>query len=405
MSDLTQQAPLPTMEGIENFYRGKSIFLTGVTGFVGNVLLEKLLRSCPDLNMIYVLIRERKGQSAEDRLQEVLSFQSFEPLRQSNPKFADKVKVVRGDVGQEQLGLDESDRALMRNVSVIIHSAADVRFEVKFRSIVQSNVGGVRSIIQLSRSLQKLESLVYVSTAFSNCYLQEEIQEKVYEPSIRPADLLQLLRICNDDMLEGLAPHLLGSFPNKYIFTKCLAEALLKDEASDLPVAIVRPSGITPAFKEPLVGWVNALQGTSTLVQAVGTGMVKAVYLSREGVADSVPVDITANCLIAAAWDSATKRTTNLTVYNNTSFAVITWRLMFTIVNQMAVQFPMKSIIRYPGVEMVTNKWLYAFYHIFYHVIPAYLLDAVRFFQGKKSFGVKMLKKKPETSRSTTFRH
>jgi len=43
------------------FYRGKNIFLTGTTGFVGKVVLEKLLRAIPDFDTIYVMVRPKKS--------------------------------------------------------------------------------------------------------------------------------------------------------------------------------------------------------------------------------------------------------------------------------------------------------------------------------------------------------
>jgi hypothetical protein len=36
-------------------------------GFVGKVLLEKLLRSVPNLKQIYILIRVKKGSSINER--------------------------------------------------------------------------------------------------------------------------------------------------------------------------------------------------------------------------------------------------------------------------------------------------------------------------------------------------
>ena len=56
-----------TMTTIPDYYCGKVIFLTGATGFIGKVLLEKLLRSCPDVAAIYCLIRPKRGLSAEKR--------------------------------------------------------------------------------------------------------------------------------------------------------------------------------------------------------------------------------------------------------------------------------------------------------------------------------------------------
>lgn len=58
---------------VKNFYRDRSIFITGATGFMGKVLVEKLLRSCPDIKNIYLLMRPKKGQNVQERLQELLN--------------------------------------------------------------------------------------------------------------------------------------------------------------------------------------------------------------------------------------------------------------------------------------------------------------------------------------------
>ena len=57
---------------IAEYYTNKSIFITGGTGFIGKVLIEKLLRSCYDLKTIYVLVRNKKGQNPQNRLNELL---------------------------------------------------------------------------------------------------------------------------------------------------------------------------------------------------------------------------------------------------------------------------------------------------------------------------------------------
>lgn len=56
---------------IKNFYSAKSIFITGGTGFVGTCLIEKLLRSCPDIKNIYLLMRPKKGKHIRERLTEL----------------------------------------------------------------------------------------------------------------------------------------------------------------------------------------------------------------------------------------------------------------------------------------------------------------------------------------------
>lgn len=53
---------------VQSFYKGKTIFITGASGFMGKVLLEKLLYSCSDLDKIYILMRPKKGLSIESRI-------------------------------------------------------------------------------------------------------------------------------------------------------------------------------------------------------------------------------------------------------------------------------------------------------------------------------------------------
>lgn len=61
----------PNKPSIREFYSGRDIFITGGTGFMGKVLIEKLLRSCSGLNRIFILLREKKSKTIEDRLKEM----------------------------------------------------------------------------------------------------------------------------------------------------------------------------------------------------------------------------------------------------------------------------------------------------------------------------------------------
>ena len=42
---------------------------------MGKVLVEKLLRSCPDIETIYLLARAKSGAKIQDRIQEVIGTQ------------------------------------------------------------------------------------------------------------------------------------------------------------------------------------------------------------------------------------------------------------------------------------------------------------------------------------------
>lgn len=56
---------------IVDYFAGRDIFITGGSGFMGKALIEKLLRSCPDINKIFVLIRPKKGKEARERLEDL----------------------------------------------------------------------------------------------------------------------------------------------------------------------------------------------------------------------------------------------------------------------------------------------------------------------------------------------
>lgn len=65
MAPLTSDNTSP----VADFFCQRSIFITGATGFLGKVLVEKLLRSCPDVHKLYLLIRASKSASPDERLQ------------------------------------------------------------------------------------------------------------------------------------------------------------------------------------------------------------------------------------------------------------------------------------------------------------------------------------------------
>lgn len=67
------QTPLEQSTEIQKFYEGKKIFLTGGSGFLGKLLIEKLLRTCQNVEKIYLLLREKKGVSPKDRLKNMFN--------------------------------------------------------------------------------------------------------------------------------------------------------------------------------------------------------------------------------------------------------------------------------------------------------------------------------------------
>lgn len=61
------------MVTIPEYYEGKNVLITGATGFMGKVLLEKLLRSCPGVKAAYVLVRPKAGQGPNARIADMIN--------------------------------------------------------------------------------------------------------------------------------------------------------------------------------------------------------------------------------------------------------------------------------------------------------------------------------------------
>ena len=70
---MSQLKETSSRTGIKEFYAGKNVMVTGATGFMGKVLVEKLLRSIPEIGNVYILVREKRGRTSKERLDNLLS--------------------------------------------------------------------------------------------------------------------------------------------------------------------------------------------------------------------------------------------------------------------------------------------------------------------------------------------
>ena len=57
---------------IRDFYAKKTIFITGATGFLGKIVIEKLLRDCPLVKKLILLTRSRRGVNPQQRIDNIL---------------------------------------------------------------------------------------------------------------------------------------------------------------------------------------------------------------------------------------------------------------------------------------------------------------------------------------------
>lgn len=146
-------SPAPSARpGVAEFLSSQVFFITGITGFLGKVLLAKLLTSCGarlGTRSLYVLVRGKKEQTARERFEaEVLSSSPiFAPIiaRLGMARLREIICVVDGDISKSKLGLSAAALAeVSARVTVILHLAATVNFNERLRFAVDINVLGVR---------------------------------------------------------------------------------------------------------------------------------------------------------------------------------------------------------------------------------------------------------------------
>ncbi|KAG8262913.1 hypothetical protein J6590_043900 [Homalodisca vitripennis] len=164
-------APETEMNGskseIGEFFAGRSLLITGASGFMGKVLLEKLLYSCPDIHQIFILIRPKRGKTVEARIDEMFKSPMFHRLRDERPGALKKLVPFSGDVLQERLGLTEAaQKRLEDEVSVVIHSAATLRLESRLKDAVEMNLIGTYRVLELAKQIKNLKAR---SISFSGC--------------------------------------------------------------------------------------------------------------------------------------------------------------------------------------------------------------------------------------------
>ncbi|XP_046979720.1 fatty acyl-CoA reductase 1-like isoform X2 [Schistocerca americana] len=292
---------------VTGFFKGKSVFVTGATGFMGKVLIEKLLRSCPDIGNVYVLVREKRKNPYE-RIKDLTAIPLFDVVKKQRPEAIEKLKPVKGNVTELGLGLSDEDRDLLvREVSVVFHAAASVRFDDSLAYATILNVRGTRETINLAMEMKNLKVFVHVSTAYCNLH-ETVVEEKLYPA---PADWREMISIAEnteDLTLRILTPKILGTYPNTYTFSKGLAEHLVNDHSDKIPSVIIRPTILISTTKEPFPGWGDTFNGPVGLLIAASMGVVHVSYSRRSCVADYMPVDIAVNATILAAWKKGTER-------------------------------------------------------------------------------------------------
>ncbi|XP_075211573.1 putative fatty acyl-CoA reductase CG5065 isoform X1 [Lycorma delicatula] len=383
---------------VSEFYKNRCIFITGGTGFMGKVLVYKLLKSCPGIKYVFLLMRPKRGESVDARLSKLTNRTFFSKLKTNDPLVLNKIIPISGDVSQPKLGISIDDqKVLYETVSVVFHLAATVKFDETLKDSVSINVLGTQRLIELCHSMTHLVALIHVSTAFSNCD-RGEVTEVIYPPPFKPEQIIQCVDCMEDNLLKVITPKLLGKHPNTYTFTKALAEHIILTEHGKLPTAIVRPSVVLSSLIEPSPGWVDNWNGPNKIIAVFGRGCLRSVLVHKEKRVDLIPVDVVVNLLICAAWQTALSKPDEVIVYNCCSGQLnpISWGNFIQLSIEAMLKFPTTQLLLKPKVSCYNNRYASYISDIILHIIPAITCDFVLFMIGKKPCYYEMHRKLSE---------
>jgi HAD superfamily hydrolase (TIGR01490 family) len=343
----------PAQQSIAEQLAGRTLLLTGASGFLGKAVLAACLRSLPGVGSIRVVLRAANDDAARERLaREVLSASAFEAVSPADLGLAvetGRVTAVAGDLLRPRLGRD--NLTALEGVDVAIHCAASVSFEEPLDQMLDLNVHGTMELINALREVGVPQSFVHVSTAYASgrrtgLVLERPSGLSPAEPQIDLEAELAAARSWRTELeADSRLPHHQKRFVSEasqeigpagapavgaraeelrrqwvvdelvargrersralgwtdaYGLSKALAERHLLQQ--DLPgLTIVRPTIIESALHFPYPGWIEGLKVADPVILAYAMGMVPRFPGERSVRLDLVPVDLVANACIAAA--------------------------------------------------------------------------------------------------------
>ncbi|XP_018060142.1 PREDICTED: fatty acyl-CoA reductase 1-like [Atta colombica] len=387
---------------IPAFYAGQSIFLTGATGFLGKMLIEKILRSCPDVREIFLLIRSKKELTMNERLEKLLNLPLYDKLRKEHFSRFEKIIPISGNIKEKELDLSVADRQmLIERVTIIIHAAADVKFNNSLKDAIYINTRATRDVCILAQNMKNLKALVYISTAFAH-FNKIYIEEKVYPPIADWRKMIEIAETLDEHTLNIFMIKCLHYAPNTYIFSKNLAESVIQEYSSSLPCAIVRPSIVGPSLDEPFPGWIDNIYGPMGLFLIGGKGLLRVSYLNKIAAEDMIPVDIVTKTILIVIWKlklitydhqfiytSPSPFVLNCTNQQRSTYEQDIKELLDIIIKDV----PFEATVWTPNTILTNNFVQFYILTILLHILPAILIDLVLKFSRRQPMLLQLLRR------------
>ncbi|MCT1385439.1 HAD-IB family hydrolase [Brachybacterium sp. p3-SID1565] len=332
---------------------GRRILLTGVTGFLGQAVLQCLLETAEDVHVTAV-VRPKGSVSGQARLEQLLRKPVFSTWAEKVGKdevreiFAARVSALEGDLTDLP--------ALTEPYDVVIHSASSVSFDPPIDEAFRTNVGGARNLYEALLASGQDPHVIHVSTAYvggiSKGLRQEgrlvhdvdwrreyeaaqDARARVEAESRRPETLRAQMRTARlrdgrmgpkavaaaaetarrawvDERLVDFGRTRAQSvgWTDIYTFTKAMAERVAEDlwAGAGHRVSFVRPSIIESALHSPYPGWIDGYKVADPLIMAYGRGMLQEFPGLADSILDIIPVDFVVNVIVALATQDVSRR-------------------------------------------------------------------------------------------------
>ncbi len=333
---------------LRDLLAGKKIVMTGVTGFIGEQLLWKILTELPETRPS-VLVRRKGSASARDRMIGVVKKPIFDDVRDAAGGAAElldsRIDVIEGDLPNVPL--------LPTDLDVVVHCAGDVSFDPPIDQAFRTNVIGTKAL--MDRMLEAVTDengmrrtvphYVHISTAYTagrrrgaileaphvhDIDYDEEaaagiaMRDLIEEESRTSAQLAKLRKEAEREhrqagflttaadterrRLEWVQAELVKAgterarslgWTDAYTFTKALGERVVADIGRDVHVSIVRPAIVESSLVHPYPGWIEGFKMAEPLILAYGRGELPEFPATPEAVVDIVPCDHVVNAILA----------------------------------------------------------------------------------------------------------
>ncbi|KAL4011314.1 hypothetical protein IC575_028368 [Cucumis melo] len=319
-------------QSVLQFLQNKSIFVTGATGFLAKVMVEKILRVQPNVKKIYLLIRAADEKAATQRLNtDVIGKELFRILKEKwgenfRTMISEKLVAVAGDISDELLVLKEYSQLreeLYDQIDVIVHLAATTNFDERYDIALHVNTLGAKHVINFAKNCVKLKAFLHVSTAYvcgvkeglilesqynmgdtlnGKCGLQIEdelnlVDYKISDLRAKGATQQSITLTMKEMGLERSQNY---GWTNTYVFTKAMGEMLISELKENIPVVIIRPTIVSSTYKEPFPGWVEGVRTIDSLAVAYGKGKITCFLGDVNALVDVIPADMVVNAMLVA---------------------------------------------------------------------------------------------------------